>query len=398
MSILAECPICRQKQSAKNRICRCGEDLVKAKRSKKVKYWISYRLPGGKQRRESIGYSVEEARDAEGKRRSQKRENRIFDMLPEANMTFEELFNWYINLKSVKKLSSHRRITSALNNFIKVFGDRKIPSVKSHELEDYQEYREEQDAALATIDMEISIAKTMVTKGFDNDLVDGRIIKAFRGVRRKLKHGANARKRKMTFDEYIRLLSVSQPHLKPILTVAYNTGMRRGELLGLKWSYIDLETMFIRLPANVVKEKKAKIIPINNNVHRILNSIPRAIKHDYVFTYKGQPIDTESGIKKSFKTACRLAGVIYGRDVPGGLVFHDIRRTVKSNMLEAGIEKELRDTILGHSLKGMDVYYLSISEQSLKDAMDKYTKWLDQKVAEVFGSVDQSVDQTKKGT
>ena len=67
-------------------------------------------------------------------------------------------------------------------------------------------------------------------------------------------------------------------------------------------------------------------------------------------------------------------------------------------MLEAGIEKELRDTILGHSLKGMDVYYLSISEQSLKDAMDKYTKWLDQKVAEVFGSVDQSVDQTKKGT
>ena len=148
-----------------------------------MKYWISYRLPGGKQRRESIGYSVEEARDAEGKRRSQKRENRIFDMLPEANMTFEELFNWYINLKSVKKLSSHRRITSALNNFIKVFGDRKIFSVKSHELEDYQEYREEQDAALATIDMEISIAKTMVTKGFDNDLVDGRIIKAFRGVR-----------------------------------------------------------------------------------------------------------------------------------------------------------------------------------------------------------------------
>ena len=117
MSILAECPICRQKQSAKNRICRCGEDLVKAKRSKKVKYWISYRLPGGKQRRESIGYSVEEARDAEGKRRSQKRENRIFDMLPEAKLTFRELSVWYLNLKSVKRLASYDRVGTVFPKF-----------------------------------------------------------------------------------------------------------------------------------------------------------------------------------------------------------------------------------------------------------------------------------------
>ena len=147
MSILAECPICRQKQSAKNRICRCGEDLVKAKRSKKVKYWISYRLPGGKQRRESIGYSVEEARDAEGKRRSQKRENRIFDMLPEAKLTFEELSVWYLNLKSVKRLASYDRVETVFRNFNKIFGDTVAVDINMENLENYQENRRSQGAA-----------------------------------------------------------------------------------------------------------------------------------------------------------------------------------------------------------------------------------------------------------
>ena len=101
MAILAECPKCRRKQSVKNKSCTCGQDLDKAKRSRNVKYWISYRLPGGKQRRELIGTSIEEARDAEGKRRTQKRENRIFDILMDSKITFKELTEWYLNLNNL---------------------------------------------------------------------------------------------------------------------------------------------------------------------------------------------------------------------------------------------------------------------------------------------------------
>ena len=84
MAILAECPLCHRKQSVKNKLCKCGANLDSLKRQKeKVRYWISFRMPGGKQRREPVGYSIAEARDADGKRRVQKRENRIFDMLPQ---------------------------------------------------------------------------------------------------------------------------------------------------------------------------------------------------------------------------------------------------------------------------------------------------------------------------
>jgi hypothetical protein len=107
MAILAECPICRKKQSIKNKQCKCGEDLSKAKRSKRVKYWINYLLPNGKQRREVVGCSIEVARAAEGKRKAQKKESpKVLEILSGNKMTFSQLADWYLDLQSVKGLKS----------------------------------------------------------------------------------------------------------------------------------------------------------------------------------------------------------------------------------------------------------------------------------------------------
>ena len=98
----------------------------------------------------------------------------------------------------------------------------------------------------------------MVTKAFDNDLVDGRTVKAFRVVKRKLRKAGNARKRTITIEEYLKLVDVAPDHLKAFLTVAFNTGMRTGELRGLRWSHIDREKWVIRLPADIPKKKRPK--------------------------------------------------------------------------------------------------------------------------------------------
>ena len=205
----------------------------------------------------------------------------------------------------------------------------------------------------------------MVTKAFDNDLVDGRTVKAFRAVKRKLRKAANARKRTLTIEEYLKLVDVAPDHLKAFLTVAFNTGMRTGELRGLRWSHIDREKGVIRLPADLTKESKAKVIPMNHHVKRVLADLPRAIHHDFVLTYQNEPIVTPGGLKNSFITACGKAGIPYGRHEYNGITFHDLRRTVKTNMLSAGVDKVYRDTILGHSLHGMDVHYMSPSEEDL---------------------------------
>ena len=134
------------------------------------------------------------------------------------------------------------------------------------------------------------------------------------------------------------------------------------------------------MPRTVPKEKKSKVIPINHHVRVLRDKLPRAIRHDFVFTYKGEPIRERGGFKKSFKTACKKAEIPCGQKPPNGITFHDIRRTVKTNMLNAGVDKAYRDTILGHSLQGMEAHYIAPDEDSLKRAMGKYTKWLDRQL------------------
>jgi integrase len=207
------------------------------------------------------------------------------------------------------------------------------------------------------------------------------------------KTGGNARERTASMEEYINLVNLAAEHLKPIIITAYNTGMRIGEIRNLRWKHVDLEKGFIRLPADIVKEKKPKVVPLNHHVMVVLNRLrPRKPKlkdsnyHDYVFTYRGKPITDPGGYKRSFSTACKRAGIDYGRNKKNGLCFHDLRATVKTNMTNAGIQKEYRDAILGHSAEGMDKHYLRFDEADLKKAMNDYTEWLDAKLSKIEGN------------
>ena len=196
------------------------------------------------------------------------------------------------------------------------------------------------------------------------------------------KKGANARKRIVSIEEYLKLLDSATSHFRPVLIVAYHTGMRSGELQKLQWNHIDRKEMFIRLPAGVTKETREKNIPINHYVKSVLDALPRAVNNNYVFTNEGRHFSTKNRFANYFKGACKKAGLLYGRNVPNGMTLHDIRGTVKTNMLSAGMDKIYRDLILGHSLTGMDVYYLAPTEDTLRKEMERFTRWFDERLAE----------------
>jgi integrase len=244
--------------------------------------------------------------------------------------------------------------------------------------------------------MEVKLVQTAVSKAFDNDIINGQALKAFRKVKRKLKKGSNARKRTLTIEEYLKLRATSESHLKAMIEIAFYTGMRAGEIRTLRWSYIDKERKFIRLPAEAVKESKPKTIPISHHVRALLDGLPRAIHHDFVVTYRGKPIKQKDGYKRSFRTACNKAEVPCGRKNQDGVTFHDLRRTVKTNMVSAGVDPAHRDMILGHSLQGMDAHYIAPNEETLALAIEKYTDWLNDQIAHAFASVDQNVDHEQK--
>jgi len=94
------------------------------------------------------------------------------------------------------------------------------------------------------------------------------------------------------------------------------------------------------------------------------------------------------------KTACEDAGLPYGKKTVNGIVFHDLRRSAKTNMVKAGVNKIYRDLILGHSLQGMDKNYIAEAglEDELKQAMENYSAWL---VGQLGASVAQAVAQAE---
>ena len=343
------------------------------KKSKKIKYWITYRLPGGKQRKECIGFSIEEARDAEGKRRSQKRENRIFDIKPDSKMTFQELTEWYLGLEKVKALSSYWRVKICLKNFNLIFGNMIVSQIKPADIENYHAKRRAEGRADKTIDDEVGQAQTVVTKAFDNDIISGDTLKTFKRVKKLLKRNANARNRVLSSNEYDSFVTNAPNHLKGIIATGYYTGMREGEILNLTRDKVDMKDRLIKLEATDTKDKEPRVIPICNELYDVLKAIPKAIHDPHVFLYKGKPIKS---INRSSRTACKEAGITWGRFVKDGFVFHDIRHTFNTNMRKAGVPESVIMQITGHSTREMFDRYNTIDTEDTRHAINQLQGYL----------------------
>ncbi|HUJ89567.1 MAG TPA: site-specific integrase [Syntrophorhabdales bacterium] len=405
MSVHAECPVCRQRQSLRNKRCRCGEDLDKAKKAARVKYWIAYRIPlesdGGEakmvQRWEFVGYSLEEAKDANGKRRVQKRENRIFEILPTAKMTFAELTKWYLDLDVVKSLRYYPTFQFYIGNFNKEFANRVVGSIKAVELENYQVKRKAAGFSDSYVDHEVGAAKTIVYKAHENDLVDGKTVLTFRKVKKLLKKKANARKKTLAPGQFASLMEHLPLHTKQILVTGFFTGMRKGEITGLLRSKVNMAERVIELEATDTKDKDPRIVPFGDEVYAILKSIPQNEQDDHVFLYRGKPVkDIRTGLKK----ACVLAGIPYGQKVKGGFVFHDLRHTFNTYMRKAGIAESVIMDITGHATREMFDWYNTVDADDRKIAIQRFERFMQEEFAKSVKKkkVDHFVDQRgKKG-
>ncbi len=396
MSILAECPICHTKQSVKNKKCKCSMALDEAKKKKKVRYWISYRMPDGKQRREAVAsfeglnpYSIKDANDALSKRQVQKKEKRIFDMLPESEMTFDELTEWYLDLEKVKELASYDIIKIKLNIFNSEFGNKLVSEIKPVDLENYQAKRKRQDKAPATIDQEIRKVKAMIFKGFDNDIVGGGSVKTFKRVKKLLKPGSDVRDRILNKNEFEALKKHTSGHIHGIIMMGYYTGMRKGEIVNLTWDKVKLQNRMIHLEPEDTKDKERRNIPICDELYEMLVSLPNRIQKtdndNHVFQFHGKPVgDIRTGLKK----ACDKAKIKYGRFVKGGFIFHDLRHTFNTNMRKAGVQESVIMDVTGHSTREMFDRYNTIDEEDTRKAVDQMTTFLK--------NVDHPVDQADK--
>jgi integrase len=101
------------------------------------------------------------------------------------------------------------------------------------------------------------------------------------------------------------------PWMKPLVELAVETAMRRGELLGLRWEHIDFSNRVAHLP--ITKNGEGRYVPLSSPAVAILVGLPRSLS-GYVFPIKPQTVAA------SFMKATDRAGL-------GDIRFHDLRHT-----------------------------------------------------------------------
>lgn len=149
----------------------------------------------------------------------------------------------------------------------------------------------------------------------------------------------NQKIRYLTTEEEKRLFEFLPERIKPIIITALHTGLRRGNILNLKWSDIDFDYNFIEILKQDNKGHKSIKIPLSDKLLEVLNSIPKTSEYVFINPQTGEPYNE---ITKSFNNACKKANIENFR-------FHDLRHTVATRLVERGVDIRTVQEIMAHS-------------------------------------------------
>jgi integrase len=205
-----------------------------------------------------------------------------------------------------------------------------------------------------------NILKHMFNKATEWEMVGSETLKRIRKVKPLKDEGK--RLRYLSIEECNALINVCDNHLKPIVVTALNTGMRRGEILNLKWDQVDLKHGFILLDRT--KNGERREIPINRTLEALFldKSLIRRIDIPYVF-YDPVTGNPYQDVKRSFNTALRKAKI---RDFH----FHDLRHTFASHLVMSRVDITTVSRLLGHKSLSMTLRYSHLAPSHMVKAVD----------------------------
>ena len=222
-------------------------------------WYIDY-YRGNRRKREKIGPSKSLAREVLLKRQSEIAEGKYFPERVKSSISFTRAVEKYWRLEGqyLKANGIHAVFKSLESRFC----DKKLAEVSTADLQEF--YNEKAEATSASTANRILAFLSPVfnrAKEWGDYFGENPVEK----VRRRKPN--NHRLRFLSEDEIKELLNAAESRIRPILTCAILTGMRKGEILGLRWENLDLEhdTIFILQS----KSGKPREIPIGKKLKEV---------------------------------------------------------------------------------------------------------------------------------
>ncbi|HEX3035298.1 MAG TPA: site-specific integrase [Thermodesulfobacteriota bacterium] len=274
--------------------------------------------------------------------------------------SFESFADTYSDIQfGAVRPSSHTRLLICLKHLKDYFGIVKLSTIRPKDVESYKRERKGK-VSDGTVNRELSVLKHL----FNVAKTERRFFGQNPVTISKLIRCNNVKERILKQDEQARLLEHCNPQLKAIVLTALNTGMRKGEILTLKWDNVDFNTNLITLDAEKTKSNKSRHIPINPFLRTLLlEQKAKTQISGYVFLNShGKPYKDENNLKCLWMQTLKNANI-------AGFRFHDLRHTFATRAIESGASIIAVKEILGHSDIKTTVRYLH-PDNSIREAVN----------------------------
>ncbi len=159
-------------------------------------------------------------------------------------------------------------------------------------------------------------------------------------------------------------ISVNNPHLKAMIILAIDSGLRRGEIFKISWNDIDFDNGIIRVLGTHTKTERTRLAPLSKRARLELEKLKEISTGENPFPYKD--------IKRSFATAKKLAKI-------DDLHFHDLRRTAITRWIQQGTPLALAGKLGGHTqLQTTMKHYTANDAESVKEITERMNNFYSQ--------------------
>lgn len=272
------------------------------------------------------------------------------------------------SLKIKQRKKSHQMTVASdlRNHIVPFFGSKSLDKITAEDIERYVVVKQAEGLAVKTIRNHINTMHSVFDIGVRRGWCVTNPVKA--ADRPSIKRN-ETRLRFLDQPALEKLLATPFPddafgRIEPALyLVAAMSGLRQGELLGLRWRDVDFEASRLRVVSPFVRGEfadpksvgSARSVPMASRVAETLRALqkstPFARQDDLVFAHPetGRPLD-RSKLVRRFAQAIKRADV-------NTVTFHELRHTFGTRMAAAGVPMRAIQQWLGHAdIKTTQVY------------------------------------------
>jgi integrase len=279
-------------------------------------------------------------------------------------------------------------------NFLNEFGDHLLTAITPMLIEKWRTARINEGIKPITVNRDIHVLKAALSKAIEWELIAEHPLQKLKS----LKIDSSPKVRYLSKEEEIRLKQALQTrdnelkaarlranewrkergyecfpdlenstypdYLTPMILLSLNTGLRRGELLSLRWENVDFERTVLTVGGDTAKSGRTRHIPLNTAAVQILkNWRLDTMSHRLVFT------NTKTGkafgeIKKAWTSFLKLAQIKSFR-------WHDMRHHFASKLVMAGVDLNTVRELLGHADITMTLRYAHLAPEHKANAVEK---------------------------